>query len=305
MRVRTAGILDNPAIFAEQYKERRKVVKKLREIDALEGKLAGNGMGNGQAGATVDALSEDQLAKVQLKSRYQQELAWLEPAPTLPVADSGASSSSSGGISSSGGAIPDRLSLAVEYLDLVALHPVKHSSVVFHVRRICRDALTSFQLMGDLLKAQDLSQLRSIVLQCVAFQRDGNFVFDPDKERREAEALALKKRQESLRKAYEERMVRKAKREGRSLDHYLKQGAAPPTVKDVADMKALRDSGSDGQDRAQAQWRAKWPQHCSAFHLAPEGCKRDRRCAFLHVEAAGAAPTFDEQPSWLEENNAR
>jgi hypothetical protein len=55
---------------------------------------------------------------------------------------------------------PSKLQLALEYLDLVAKHPVKMKSVVFHVRRILKDELTRFQLMEDCVRCQSAEEVR-------------------------------------------------------------------------------------------------------------------------------------------------
>ena len=57
-------------------------------------------------------------------------------------------------------------------------------------------------------------------------------------------ALAKKKIEEGKRKRYEGRMMRKAKREGRSdLEYYLRQGAAVPTVEEIDMLCSLSYEG--------------------------------------------------------------
>ena len=46
----------------------------------------------------------------------------------------------------SGDDAPDKLSLASEYLALVARYPVKLRSLIFHLRRLCRDELAHYQV---------------------------------------------------------------------------------------------------------------------------------------------------------------
>ena len=48
------------------------------------------------------------------------------------------------------GATVDAVQLAEEYLDLVERFPTKMKSVVFHIRRMCRELLTSFQVCNKL-----------------------------------------------------------------------------------------------------------------------------------------------------------
>lgn len=60
-----------------------------------------------------------------------------------------------------GGVAVDALQLAEEYLDLVERHPTKMKCVVFHIRRMCRELLTSYQV-GRGLNA--LPYLRTVSL---------------------------------------------------------------------------------------------------------------------------------------------
>ena len=53
------------------------------------------------------------------------------------------------------------------------------------------------------------------------------------------DALAHRKHEEGKRKAFEERMMRKAKREGKEPGHYLSIGAEVPTVEDLAMLRSL------------------------------------------------------------------
>jgi hypothetical protein len=113
------------------------------------------------------------------------------------------------------------------------------------------------------------------------------FVFDSARAKSEAEALKRRKLEEGKRKAYEARMLRKAKREGKSdLHYYLSQGAALPTA---AQMQAYRQME---RDQVLTVWKQHHSQHCMPFHLDAHGCPRDRACAFLHVEQS--ANTFRE-----------
>lgn len=165
-----------------------------------------------------------------------------------------------------------KLMLAMEYLTLVQLHPVPLKSVIFHVRRICRDAFNAYQLLEDCLAAGGVDEVIKVVQQvgelcvweselcerfvctycsCCYFipitvtlnsalllltdtqglvyakappSSPSSFVFDPYKEKRRKELLALKKREEGKRKAYEQRMMRKSKREGKDINFYLNIG---------------------------------------------------------------------------------
>jgi hypothetical protein len=59
---------------------------------------------------------------------------------------------------------------------------------------------------------------------------------------------------DSARKEFEARMQRKAKREGKPLDHYLKLGAALPTEVELKQLKEM------DKDAAFAVWKEKHAQ---------------------------------------------
>jgi hypothetical protein len=173
----------------------------------------------------------------------------------------------------------NKLALALEYLDLVALHPVKLKSVIFHVRRMCRDELTQYQLLEDCVAAPSVEEVRRIVLQAQSYQTLGNYQQDAEKARAAREAYERRKYEEGKRKAYEERMVRKAKREGKPLDFYLRLGADPPTEEAITALQNMT------KEERFAAWKAQYPQQCFAFHLEKGGCPRDRTCSFLHTDS--------------------
>ena len=88
-----------------------------------------------------------------------------------------------------------------------------------------------------------------------------------------------KKFEEGKRKRFEERMIRKAKREGLDdLNFYLNQGSEPPSLEEIDAMKKLN------KDDRFAMWKSKFSQHCYPYHF--ETCTRDRACAFLHADAS-------------------
>ena len=76
--------------------------------------------------------------------------------------------------------------------------------------------------MDDCVAASSLDNVQKIVDQVQLYQRDpGSFHFDKEKALREKEALAKKKHEEGKRKRFEDRMIRKAKREGKdNLEFY-------------------------------------------------------------------------------------
>ena len=90
--------------------------------------------------------------------------------------------------------------------------------------------------------------------------------------------MERKKFEEGKRKRYEERMIRKAKREGKEdLEFYLRQGADVPTAATVQKLKKLP------KDKHMKLWKDKnHSQHCLEFHISGS-CSRGRSCAFLHV----------------------
>ena len=74
--------------------------------------------------------------------------------------------------------------------------------------------------------------------------------------------------------------MRIAKREGKQdLEFYLRIGAEVPTVAIVERLKTLT------KDEQLQEWKKNHSQHCMAYHLG--NCKRDRACAFLHVDTKG------------------
>ena len=106
--------------------------------------------------------------------------------------------------------------------------------------------------------------------------------------------------------------LRKAKREGKTPEHYLNVGVVAPAAAWVAETKKiLKAVGQTGpaKDTRFDTWRANHGQHCWAHHVDVGGCSRGRVCAFLHSEALGSddingAPTSggaDNAPSWLTE----
>jgi tRNA-dihydrouridine synthase len=177
-----------------------------------------------------------------------------------------------------GGLAIDCLQLALEYLDLVATYPIKLKSVVFHIRRMCKDILMKYQMMDDCVNASSVDAVRLIIQNIVHFERTGTFVQDPNKAKLEKEALERRKREEGKRKDFEARMIRKAKREGKAPDYYLSLGAAIPTFDEVKELKSMQ------KEEAFSIWKEKFGQHCWAFHFESSGCIRDRTCSFLHTD---------------------
>lgn len=173
--------------------------------------------------------------------------------------------------------IPSKLSLALEYLELVEKYPVKMKSVIFHIRRICREEFTDFQLMEDCVSCKNGEELKGLVKLALSYKTLNNFIYDKDKEKKAKEILEKRKREEGKRKLFEERMIRKAKREKKeNLHFYLSQGAQNPSIEKLAELKKLpKEIGFE-------IWKNNHSQHCYNFHFEAAGCHRDRTCSFLH-----------------------
>ena len=156
---------------------------------------------------------------------------------------------------------------------------------------MCKAELERYQLLEATYAAQSRQDLEELVARCREFAEGrAAFVHDPGAEAAARERAEARRAERGKRQAYEGRMLRKARREGKPDDFYLKMGLAPPTRADLAAVVALPEPERIGW------WRARFGQHCLAHHTAAEGCARGRNCAFLHAEIGVAQP-----PSWLEE----
>ena len=174
---------------------------------------------------------------------------------------------------------PDKLDLAVEYLDLVERHPAKMKTVIFHIRRMCKEAFQSYQLLEDCLACKTPAEVRAVVALAIMYRDSGSYQYDPDKARLAKLAAKKKKEEEGKRKRFEERMVRKAKREGLAdLNFYLNQGSEAPTIEEIAELKKRP------QEENFSIWKKSFSQHCYRYHFDKESCTRDRSCAFLHAD---------------------
>jgi len=307
------GILNNPALYLQRYgdldkdgervielpklsplnadtkqvtssdtannnKASRKLNKKLREIIAIEKKIAESGEAS---------INDDQRSKLKAKSKVQSMLLEIEKSSSeckeqpnqQSVSGTATPQTMTVKLRDLGESGRNPLALAKEYLSLVKQYPMKIRSVVFHTRRMCKDLFDTYQLMEECVACTSIEEVEAVLSKCAKYVDNPElFVYDQEKATRDKEALANKRREEGKRKAYEERMIRKAKREGLSdLHHYLRLGSEVPSVEDVTALRALSD-----KERLSI-WKKKHGQHCMAFHF--DGCKRDRSCAFLHVAA--------------------
>jgi len=256
------GILDNPALFSPSLnetkgtKKKRKLMKKMRIIKEIEQKIATDGQ---------NSISTKEKEKLSKKNELQQSFETLEKVDQQ-------------------GTSKDNTALAEEYLSLAESHPVKIRSIIFHIRRMCRDILNEFQLMEDCLLSTSIKDVRSVMEKCKHYRKNPeSFRFDHKKAQQKKALQELIKNQEKKRKNFEDRMKRKAKREGKldDLEFYLRKGAEVPTVEKVESLKLL------SKEARMEEWKKSHAQHCVAFHIDEDGCKRDRACAFLHVEAKG------------------
>ena len=199
-----------------------------------------------------------------------------------------------------GDAPPDRQLLALQYLHLAQSHgdggPVTVATARFHVRRMCRDQLAERKLGPLLEAATTMAHIVAIVHACTGDAgKHGSALAEL------AQAAACERRNAQKRTEFCGRMTRKARREGRPDDFYLRHGLAPPTQADVAVLRGM-DAG-----QKLSWWGSRFGQHCIALH-ADGVCPRaigEFGCAYLHVPATplGAAEELAGAPSWLRENN--
>ena len=261
-------------------KAKRKLQKKLRDILKIESKLKQQG---------GEGINDEQRTKLAAKPNILSALRAIigtAQDPCHPSDDSPTTNSKTK-------KVPlrhlretanDKIALATEYLSLVRRYPMKIRSVVFHVRRMCKNILEQLQLMEECIASTSIEEVEAFLVRCKKYvKHPESFRYDRDKAARDKEALDRKKLEVVKRKTYEGRMVRKAKREGlEDLEFYLRIGAEVPTTKVVERLKA-----APREERMEV-WKKDHSQHCMGFHLEVGGCKRDRACAFLHVDAKGA-----------------
>ncbi|KAL7564429.1 hypothetical protein ACA910_002744 [Epithemia clementina (nom. ined.)] len=286
------GILDNPALFVPRLHEvscssstvmsettKIKLDKKQRKIASLDKKLTMS---------SDVVMDEDRKYCLKKKLKAEHSLRQL----LINGNSEPSTQQRSEFLELLHARSADELVLAQEYLELATIYPVKMRSVIFHVRRMLKALLDQYQLMEECLSASSIVDIFSTLNKIRQYRENPEmFVFDKAKAQRDKEALERKRLEEGKRKAYEARMLRKAKREGKKDPlHYLHIGAELPSNAIIANLKSI--------PRAQAleKWMEKHSQHCFAFHLEPQGCRRGRACAFLHVEVVlGCNNTFDEK----------
>ena len=251
----------------------RKLNKKMRKIMSSEKKLANGGSLDEKQQKLLctksSILAEIQVLERSIHDSQQSDLATANHigSTTIKLRDLAKAA--------------DKLSLANEYLSLVRKYPMKIRSVVFHTRRMCKELLEKYQLMNECIACTSIDSVEMILSKCAGYiKHPDTFLFDQDKAKKDKEALECKRREEGKRKAYEARMIRKAKREGLvDREYYLRIGAEVPSKTTISKLKLL------SKEDALAAWKKSHSQHCMSYHLDDGGCKRDRACAFLHSEA--------------------
>jgi hypothetical protein len=263
-------------------KQYRKLLKKIREIERLEEKLK------------IERLNEEEEVKLSRKSSILKEIGDLNGLvekqehavqPTsINVLSSEKVSSTLFCLDELYKSSQNKLDLAKEYLTLVRKFPTSVRTIIFHIRRMCRDVLNKYQLMEECINCESIDGVDSIISKCVKYDSDpSTFHFDLEKQKREKEALEKKKREEGKRKAFEGRMIRKAKREGLDdVEFYLRQGSKIPSMETIASLKNLP------REKQLDLWKRDHSQHCLSYHLNSEGCSRSRACAFLHMDPVSA-----------------
>lgn len=280
------GILDNPALFLgrlggrqetdsgenplvevkggkvfEEWAKRDKWTKKMEFIKTVESKIEREGK---------DSLNRKEKKKLSKKDKLLVKLRNCSTSGStfVPLNDLYKASD-------------DKVHLALEYLQMVRQYPTTMRTVIFHTRRILKNELTTYQRMEECLGSKTVDDVERVLSEIRDYQRNpGSFQYDLEKAKKEKDALERKRIEEGKRKQFEERMMRKAKREGKAdLEYYLRIGAAVPTVETVYELKLLSK-----EEQLQLWKDRNHSQHCMTFHIMGD-CPRGRGCAFLHLES--------------------
>ena len=302
------SVSENVEVSTDVSKKKRKLLKKIREIERIEEKVSKDGL---------SSLTNDQRGKLSSKPSVQKQLEKLGDSNTIQVSSSNGrtvefntdsnklsedisthktSESDTPGLSITSDSMKettlgalyessdDKVALALEYIQLVRQYPVAIRSVIFHTRRMAKAELTTYQLMDDCIKCTSVDEVATILHKIQSYQSNPDtFTFDVQKAKMEREALERKRQEEGKRKAYEARMIRKAKREGKTgmdLEYYLRQGAAVPTLETISKLKKMPSR----EDQMKLWKDQDHSQHCLVYHLSGGNCPRGRACAFLHVD---------------------
>ena len=313
------GILDNPALFLSRlennpdlipiqggdetfWKQRqehgKKLFTKLKKIEKLEQKVREASKTDPSSPSQDSGLTPKEERRLAKKSKVIAKLAQLDDKLLSSLNTAFTQSNTTGSplitakvqYSQLERVAQNKTLLALEYLQWVRHYPTTMRTTIFHTRRILKVELTTYQLLQECLVCQTVDQVEGIIQKIRGYQSNPDtFHYDKVKAQQEKEAIEKQKQEEGKRKAFEARMIRKAKREGQQdLEYYLRQGAVVPTE---ATVKELLKLPKEEQLRL---WKERdHSQHCIGFHLGGGMCPRGRSCAFLHV-ASTTANTFDE-----------
>jgi tRNA-dihydrouridine synthase 1 len=174
----------------------------------------------------------------------------------------------------------DMVLLGMEYLDWATIYPTTIRTIVFHIRRMCKAELVQYQLLQPCLQATTIDTVRDILNRIIHYRiHPDTFVYDKQRAQEEKDAITRKKYEEGKRKAFEERMIRKAKREKKDdLFYYLSIGAELPTKQQMEHYRTL------DRETLVPIWKQNHSQHCISYHMDSDKCQRGRACAFLHVD---------------------
>lgn len=245
----------------EDLPKRKKWLVKMKKIVSIEAKIEKEG---------IAAIGRKETKKLSKKEALQTKLRNFRTTGSTFVSLNELYNTSD-----------DKVQLALEYLNLVRQYPAIMRTVIFHTRRMIKDELTTYQMMEECLACSSIDNVESVVSKILRYRENpGSFQFDVERAKKSREALERKKIEEGKRKAYEARMIRKAKREKREdLEYYLRQGAAIPTCRTIEKMKTLSK-----EDQLQMWKDRDHSQHCMSFHLLGN-CPRGQGCAFLHVSS--------------------
>ena len=312
------GILDNPALFLSRLENNpdlipiqggdetfwklrqehgKKLFTKLKKIEKLEQKVREASKTDPSSPSQDSVLTPKEERRLAKKSKVIAKLAQLDD-KLVSFNTTCAQSNTTGSplitakvqYSQLERVAQNKTLLALEYLQWVRHYPTTMRTTIFHTRRILKVELTTYQLLQECLVCQTVDQVEGIIQKIRGYQSNPDtFHYDKVKAQQEKEAIEKQKQEEGKRKAFEARMIRKAKREGQQdLEYYLRQGAVVPTE---ATVKELLKLPKEEQLRL---WKERdHSQHCIGFHLGGGMCPRGRSCAFLHV-ASTTANTFDE-----------
>ncbi len=267
--------LDDPAIFARAIETAAARRRKLKKA-VKRGKAAA------ASGEETDALDGVAAAREQLRALPRFE---ADPPPAAR-ADSADDSAGRAPPAPAYGREP--LDLAEQYLDLLSAHPAdtvplpscREPPYVFHVRRLCRKLLASFELTDRLTRCASVHEARHVVARCREYAEGARpFVQGAEAaEASEADRTARRAANAARRAEFVARMHAKAQKAGKPDDFYLRDGLAPPTPAQVAEARRM------GRDERLRFWRQRFGQHCQGHYLEDK-CPHlgdARGCGFLH-----------------------